>query len=256
MERAGAIMLIAVQGLGILISAALLAVTFADRAEVERQLQAFAIAQVEEAALEAWDAAGTQFEAGGRAERIGALASRFGLKADEVMAERDRIVPALMTHALSDRCGENCGLAAVSAFALDNALVERAAQLRLGQQTAEEFIVARYEASIAGLIADLRRFALVNLIVLTLMAALVIWRDVLNWRFAAFSTLMTGYVAYAAHGYVFGQNWALTILFQDWTGPVYQGTMIFIACLLADWLFLRGIITRTVVNGLASMVPG
>jgi hypothetical protein len=103
---------------------------------------------------------------------------------------------------------------------------------------------------VQGLIKDLRRFGLVNVVVLSLMAALVLLRDRLNWRFFLGSALITGYTVWAAYGYVFDQNWALSILFQNWAGPSYQAGMIFVACVFSDWLFLRGHITNLCMVGL------
>jgi len=119
-------------------------------------------------------------------------------------------------------------------------MVERATQFRVGQSTLGDFVVERYEASVQGLLIDLRRFGFVNVVVLSLMLGLVAFRNHLNWRFTALSVALTGYTAWAAYGYVYKQNWALAILLQDWAAPGYQVAMIFFALLFFDWLFLRG----------------
>ena len=193
---------------------------------------------------------------GNRAERFGALTERLGLDADALIAERDVIVPALVEFALSDRCSENCGTALVLGAVVDMALVQRAAQLRLGQTTVQDFLVERYETSVAGLIADLRLFGAVNAVVLLLMAGLTGFSGVLNWRFSAFSVALTGYTAWAAYGYVYNQNWALSILLQDWAAPGYQMAMTVVAILLFDQLLLRGVILNTITNLIVSILPG
>lgn len=256
MASAGKYTLLAVQLVGAAIAICLVAVTFLSPDEVESRLQSFAIAKVEEAANTAWDEIEGQFGEGGRAERLGALADRLGLNADALLAERDVIVPALIAYALSDRCTENCSTAVIAGVVVDTALVQRAAQFRLGQTTVEDFLVERYETSVAGLIADLRRFGVVNAIVLLLLAGLTALRNVLNWRFAAFSVALTGYTAWAAHGYVYKQDWALAILLQDWAAPGYQTAMIFVALFLADWLFLNGFFSKLIGNALATIAPG
>ena len=127
--------------------------------------------------------------------------------------------------------------------------------MRVGQNTLGDFLVGRYEASVQGLLKDLRRFGLVNVVVLSLMLGLVMFRNHLNWRFTAFSVALTTYTAWAAYGYVFNQNWALAILFQDWASPGYQAAMIIVSILFFDWLFLRRIVTDTVSNAIASILP-
>ena len=102
---------------------------------------------------------------------------------------------------------------------------------------------------------DLRRFGLVNVVVLSLMLGLVVFRNHLNWRFAAFSVALTSYTAWAAYGYVYDQNWALAILFQDWASPGYQVAMVFFACFFFDWLFLRGTVTQILGVVIARILP-
>ncbi|SMX26816.1 hypothetical protein TRP8649_00908 [Pelagimonas phthalicica] len=248
--------LIAVQLTGLILSALLVMVTFTNPTQVEERLQSFAIAKVEEAADAAWAAGEVQLAKGDRAERLGALARRFGLEAEALDLKRQQIVPALLSYALSDRCQENCETWAALSVIADSAMMQRVAQLRIGTETVQDFVLARYESSVRGLLLDLRRFGLVNVVVLSLMLGLVLFRDVLNWRFTAFSIALTGYSAWAAYGYVAKQNWALTILLQDWAAPGYQMGMIFVACLFFDWLFLRGKITEMALNALSGLFGG
>ena len=128
--------------------------------------------------------------------------------------------------------------------------------MRVGQSTLGDFLVERYENSVQGLLTDLRRFGLVNVVVLSLMLGLVAFRNHLNWRFTAFSVALTSYTVWAAYGYVYNQNWALAILLQDWASPGYQAAMVFFALLFFDWLFLRGKVTETISNLIASVLPG
>lgn len=256
MQNTGKITLVTIQLAGLVLSALLVAATFVNPQKVEEQLQNFALARVEVAANEAWQKAAGQLEEGGRAERLGALAKQFGLQAEKIQEQREQIVPALMSYALSDRCGEDCAFAAIVSQAVNSAMIERALKLRVGQETIQDFIVEKYESSVRALINDLRRFGLVNIVALSLMISLVVIRNFSNWRFTAFSIALTGYTAWAAYGYVYKQNWALAILLQDWVAPGYQIAMICVSCLFFDWLFLRGKITEMVVSAVGSTLPG
>ncbi|WP_333817731.1 hypothetical protein [Tabrizicola sp.] len=202
MEKLGSLALVAVQLTGILLSTLLVAITFLDRSEVEVVLQGFAVSKVEAAADAAWTEAVGQADAGSRAERLGALARRLGIEAEAVEARRAEIMPALVSYVLSERCKDDCHIEALVVQVTDQALVQRAAALRLGQVTLGDFIAERYDRTFRGLVNDLRRFGLVNLVALGLMLGLVLLRDHINWRFAAFSVAVTAYTAWAASDYL------------------------------------------------------
>lgn len=254
MKTASAFALVAVQLAGVILSALLISVTYMNRQQVEERVQRFAVAKVEQAADSAWRAAERADES--RSGRLKALSQKLGIDADRVDERRKQIVPALLAEALSARCAENCGFWVAAAAVTNSAMVQQAAKLRVGQGTLQEFVLERYETTVKGLIADLRHFGMVNLIALALMIGLVVFRKRLNWRFTAFSIAVTANTAWAAYGYFYNQNWALTILTQDWAAPGYQAGMIFMCCLFADWLFLDGAITKAVINAIMSMLPG
>ena len=244
--------LIGVQLVGCLLSALLVMVTYSNPAQVEERLQSFAIAKVEQAADVALSAGAAQLHT----DKMGALAQRFGRQADRLEHRRQQIVPALLAQSLSKDCTENCAFWARAAATADTVLVQRIARMRIGQQSVQDFVETRYANAVQGLLRDLRRFGLVTGVVLALMLGLVWFRDHLNWRFGALSFALTGYTAWAAYGYMFKQNWALSILLQDWAAPGYQAGMILIACLFFDWLFLRGRVTDFAINALGSLLPG
>lgn len=256
MELAGRITLIGIQLVGLVISALLVGVTFSNPDQVEERLRQFAIAEVERAADVVWSDRTVGQGEGSRSERLMALSDRLGLDAEVLDARRKEVVPAILALAKSETCQENCEFWVVAAQLTNVAMVERVAQIRVGQSTLGDFLVERYETSVQGLLTDLRRFGLVNVVVLSLMLGLVAFRNYLNWRFTAFSFALTAYTAWAAYGYVYNQNWALAILLQDWASPGYQAAMIFFALLFFDWLFLRGKITQAVSNFIASALPG
>lgn len=248
--------LISFQVVGLIASAFLVLLTHSDQELVEERLQSFAISEVGRVVESTMEIASDQLSEGGKARHLGALSRKFGLEASALEVQREQVVQSLLANSLLDSCVENCEFWVLAADLADSVKMSRIAQLKIGQSTLQDFIVERYESSVRGLVLDLRRFGLVNVIALTLMIGLVVFRDGLNWRFAAFSVAVTSYSAWAAYGYVFGQNWALSILFQDWAAPGYQAGMIAASLLFFDWLFLHGIITQAVVDSLGKMLPG
>ncbi|MEM1277050.1 MAG: hypothetical protein AAGH74_11040 [Pseudomonadota bacterium] len=255
MELAGRLTLIGIQLAGLVVSVFLVGVTYSNPDQVEERLRQFAIAEVERAADEVWSDKSVGQGEGSRSERFMALSDRLGLDAEVLDARRKEIVPAILALARSETCQENCEFWIAASQLTNVAMIKRVAQMRVGQSTLGDFLVERYETSVQGLLTDLRRFGLVNAVVLSLMLGLVAFRNHLNWRFTAFSVALTSYTVWAAYGYVYNQNWALAILLQDWASPGYQAAMTFFALLFFDWLFLRGVITRTVTDAIASVLP-
>ncbi len=256
LELAGRLTLISIQLAGLVISAFLVGVTFSNPDQVEERLRQFAIVEVERAAEEVWSQRTVGQGEGSRSERLMALSDRFGLDAEVLDAQRKEVVPAILALAKSEICQENCEFWGFASQLTNVSMIERVAQIRFGQSTLSDFLVERYETSVKGLLSDLRRFGLVNVVVLSMMLGLMVFRNYLDWRFTAFSVALTSYAAWAAYGYLCNQNWALAILLQDWASPVYQIAMIFFALLFFDWLFLRGKVTQTISYLIAGALPG
>lgn len=233
------VMLLLVQAAGILLSAVLIFVTFADRSQIEHRVQDLAFAKVEEATSIEWDKATGGMKGEARTEKFNALTERLGTTVDEMVTKREDLVRALVRETLWDKCVEPCSYPKLVEF-VDELAIAKIAQLRLDERSAKEFIVERYESTVRGLISDLRRFGLVNIVVLSLMMALVLFRKHLNWRFFAFSVGLTTYTTWAAYGYLINQDWVRALIFQDWAAPGYQMAMVFQSFILLDRLFLDG----------------
>lgn len=255
MRSVAKITVVLVQLTGLILSVALVFLTYLNPKQIEERLQQFVVAEVQAAADAAWFAAGLNGDSS-NVERLGALSDKLGGAALTLDRKREQIVQAMLAQTLSENCTENCDFWSEASRSIDEVMLARIYKLRLGQATLQEFVLERYEKSLDGLLRDLRRFGLVNAVVLALMMGLGLFRNQLTWRFWAFSIVVTGYVVWAAYGYIFNQDWAFSILLQDWAAPAYQLGMMFAACLFSDWLFLRGRVTQMVSNLVASIFPG
>ncbi len=255
MVEIGKFSLLFVQCAGVVLALALVVFTFGDRERVEDQLRSFAISEVEAEARAVWGASGLSAE-GSQAQRLEFLADRLGLDAREIETERKEIVAALIALSRRDRCQRACSFWEDSAAIVNGAMLNQIKQLRVGQSTLAEFVAERYEARVDGMVSDLRRFGLVNLIALSLLAGLGLFKDRLDWRFSVFSLALTAYTAWASYGYVFEQNWAMSLLLQDWAARGYQAGMVLVSIVLFDWLFLRGAVTSLVASALTRCFPG
>ncbi len=100
--------LLLVQMIGLVLSAYLVFVTFFDQAQIERKVQSYAIVKAEAATTTALDKITGVVKEGGAAAKLGALAQRLRIKASELTANRETIVPSLVRNALSSKCDGEC----------------------------------------------------------------------------------------------------------------------------------------------------
>lgn len=243
-------LLAAGQAGGIAVSIILAATAFYKPEAVEAKLRSLALAKVEAAVGEMTPGADDSMG------RFKAMASAFGEQAAQTDAIRVKLVHALIAQSRAKRCEVDCGFWAVAAVAVNGVLFDKARKLRIGQTNLQEFAIARYERAVDGLLTDLMRFGVVTAVALSLALCLVFVRGWLSGRFIAFSAAMTAYAGWAAYGYFFNQNWAMTIILNDWAAPGYQIAMVLVSALFADWVFLRGRITEFVGNAITAIIPG
>lgn len=237
-------MLIGVQLVGLLASLALVVFTFSNPDEIEERLQDFAVAKVQAYADKAWDKTSDTLGLDGQADRLRQLREKLGAKADDIKEKRGKIVPAILAVEFSETCVEKCEYWKQKADLVGEVLTAKVGQLRIGQDTIQDFVLGQYYRTVRGLISDLRRFGIVNVVAMALLIGIVLTKEKLDTRLVIFSVAVTAYAAWAAYGYVYQQDWALTILFRDWAAPSYQWGMVIASCVFFDILFLKGRVTR------------
>ncbi|MGH1413290.1 MAG: hypothetical protein ACRBB0_07335 [Pelagimonas sp.] len=207
---------------------------------------------VEQAAISAWDNAIDQVEADTRLRRLQNVFETSEAQRETIGGQKAKVVSYLVDLAASTHCGCLVGHAQA---ALSSPLITKVQSYQIGDETVRDIIANKYSTTIDGLKRDFRRFGLVNLMVLSLLVALVGFKQIFTSKIAAFSVALTAYVGWAVHGYVFNQNWVTTILFRDWTALSYQIGMIFAGLILADWVFLKARVTRLIGNAVSSASP-
>ncbi len=253
LSRYGLATLMSVQAIGLGLALLLIALTFVRPEQIVARLKTTVVEKVEAATSDRLKSLSITPEEEGPTGAMRALANRFGLDAAELRKKREALVPALTSLALGDEaCDSGCTLRGVTLAAQDSALAKRLVALNIGQTTLGDFIVGKYETTLQGLITDLRRFGMVNAVVLGLLMLAIPLRRHIGWRLVVLSLLVTGYTVWAMQGYFLDQDWGRTLLFNDWAAPAYQFTMIVVCLLLIDWVLLSGIITRGIFDYLTS----
>lgn len=245
--------LLTVQAVGLIVSLGLFGVTFMRLDDLTTRLQGYAVEKVETYAAERLGEVETRLTEGDGGALLNALADRLVEDSERVEEMRARLVPQMVAFALSEDCGDHCVPAAVLAEITNVALVQRAANLRIGERTARDLVVERYQSTLRGLVQDFRRFNAVNAVAFALMIGLLLARGIAGWRFTAFSVGLLAVTLYMAQWYLFGQNWGRVILFNDWAATAYQGGMVFACLVMIDWLFLRGFFSKLIGNMIGSL---
>lgn len=239
--------------------AALLFVVQSQPHLVEEKLQSFAIKQVETRAIVALDEA----QAVAQQSKPGLLQTLADRLADdaELLAQRDAAIRAMVTSVARDRCDCVANRFATDAALASVAIRDRLAALRLGEQTVGDFIAARYEKTIDELRTDLTRFGTANLIAFLPLIFLSVFRGRFGLRILPMTLLLATYVLYAMYWYVFTQDWAAAILFNNWAAGGYVASMLVVYFLLVDFTFFNGAITDAIIQAIGTVlsnapVPG
>lgn len=241
----------ALAAVGAAFSAALLFVVMTQPKLIEEKLQSFAIAEVEDRAIALVGKAQSS-ESG----LLQALGNRLAGDADK-MEEALRVVIA---NALADKCLADCGESRLGAALDAVGMASRIGELRIGERTVAEFAVERYDATIAGLIGDLTTFGAANLVAFLTLIFLTIFRGRFGLRILPMTLLLMTYVCAAIYWYVFTQDWASAILFNNWAAGGYVATMCIVYFLLIDFTFFNGAITDAIIstflNFISNVSPG
>lgn len=235
----------ALAAVGAAFSAALLFVVMTQPKLIEEKLKSFAISQVEEKAGDLISQA--QVSDSGL---LSGLANRFAQ--DELIAQTD--LNAMIKTIVQRRCGKDCvqvsGTELLDSFELANRVID----FRIGQKTIAQHLLDRYDATVAGLVADLTTFGTANLIAFLTLIFLTIFRGQFGLRILPMTLLLMAYVSAAIYWYVFTQDWAAAILFNNWAAGGYVATMCIVYFLLIDFTFFYGRITEGIVNAIVTAI--
>lgn len=231
--------LISCQVLGLLVSSAFLLSTLLFPSWIESQLQSFVLDRIKASAEII----------------LQPIAASIGQDIIAAEVDRSELADAVAKATVADKCGSNCARVSLWGDLFDALSLNRVLGFQLGQTTVKDLLDQSYDRALAGLKGDLQRFCAVNALAFMLLLGLGLRHKTSNAPALALSFLLTLYTCWAAYDYVFGQNWVLTIVFQDWAAPAYQSGMALVALFLADLLFLRGRVTNLAMSAISSILP-
>ena len=112
----------------------------------------------------------------------------------------------------------------------------------------ERFILKEYDDVLSELRRDIQIFCVSNLIAFLFALGLAVFKGRASVHLLPISLLLSVATGIATYFYVFGQNWVLTILFNNYWGWSYLGFICFLFLLLIDIALNRARITSFVIN--------
>ena len=215
----------------------------------EAAVKRFVVAQVEDKVREKVSA--------DRLDRFGAaagmLSQRMKAQVEEVQAQLDAQIPELVGAFVAAMCNVDCDRKAelqADMRALWQARLER---LQLGFDRTKALVERQYEAVLEDVRADLRIFLLSNLLVMGLALALALFKGRAGRHLLPMSLLLFVSTLAGASWYVLGQDWLLTILYQDYAGWSYLAGLGLLTLFLLDIALNSACVTTKVLNGIGSV---
>lgn len=131
---------------------------------------------------------------------------------------------------------------------LDQSTIREMALLRAANERIVEFVQGTYVRVVTDLKRDLRIFALSNALALWVLLLLLWLKPKARLHLYVPGALLVIAVAICTYGYLFEQNWLLTIIHRDYFGYGYFGYLAIVYAFLCDIALNRAKVTLEVVN--------
>lgn len=231
--------------IGVVIFGLVLLAIQTQRDAVETHLQRVVIIEVEK---QVRLVLAPEVSAGTAKQALRKLAAKYQSQATVLENNLADNVPTIVAGLLGTRCKASCQTRANLSGVIASMMTERAAQLRIGEKTLQDFVVERYDRTVQSLIVDVSIFSLTNLIAFASLLLLAAIKGKAARHLAPFMVMLIVAVGLATYFYVFGQDWIASIMFNDFIGWGYAVWIGIIYVFMFDIAFLHGSVTTSVMN--------
>lgn len=237
---------------GVVIFAAVLVMITIHPEEVETQIQRFAIYTVEQGTR---DALADRKDDGQVRNGLQQLARQYESQAFELQHYVADHVPMIVASILDGRCKGDCRKAEVIEDVALILVLNKAFELKVKGATLRQFVLERYDRTVANLIADLRVFSFVNALAFAVVLLLTAARgDEIVRHLAPFTGLLVVSVVIASCCYLFGRDWFATLLLNDFVGWAYAIWIGIILAFLIDIGVFRARVTMLILNAVGGVI--
>lgn len=185
--------------------------------------------------------------------RLVALAERTLRRHSEEIAEARQALREGVPRKVAEVAGEmlkaDCACRQKIETSVSESLLGRIAEKTRLDDRLSALVRTKYREVAASLTREFRIFTGANAFVFSLLVVTARLRKEAGLQLVLPTFVLVGAAAIVGSLYLFGQDWLHTILFGDYVGFAYFAYLGAAAALLADVLFNKALVSRTIVEG-------
>jgi hypothetical protein len=186
------------------------------------------------------------------ANRISELAGRISPELREqselLRLSMNEGLGELTFNILAAACKLDCERREAAGDAVERFFETGMARYGAARDRIQRLVVVEYDEVMSELRADLRIFAMVNFLVLVFAFLLSVFRGRAAGHLLPVALALTGTTVLMSIWYLFGQDWIMAIMFNDYWGWSYAIVMALLASLLVDIAANRARVTTRILN--------
>jgi hypothetical protein len=237
-----------ISGLGVVVFASILALVQFAPDDLETRARDFALESVEARIENRLQDENTDRVLAGAQDIAGRFSDRLEGRVASVRAAIDEGLPELIADIIANACEFDCQRRAELTQNARAFFDSYMARYGIALETFRDIVEGEYEEIVEAIKADLTIFSACNLVLLLFIALLAMYRGSASAHLVPFAGLVLFSTFAAASWYLFGQDWFLTILFNNYWGYGYTILLGTIVIFLVDIAFFKAVMTTVVLN--------
>jgi hypothetical protein len=241
---------------GAAVFAALLLYIVLAPTDFDQRTRDFAIAVVESRVQESLSDVARSETADRLTEIAGRLSERLEQRINALRDALDAGLDVFIADVLAAACELDCDRRDEARQAVRDFFEDSIARYGFALERIESLIVGEYEETMGELRADLSIFSGGNFLALAFAFGLAVFRGPAAAHLLPISLALTAATALAVTWYVLGQDWVMTIIFNDYWGWAYDVLLAVLALLMIDIAANRARVTSVVLNRVGNVFGG
>jgi hypothetical protein len=236
--------------LGAAVFAALLFYVVLAPADFDQKTRDFALDQVEGRVDRTLSDISRSEAADRLSELAGALSDRLEQRIEQMRGALDAGLDAFIADVLAAACELDCERRDEAQQAVRDFFESTIARYGVALDRLQDIIVGEYQEIMDELRSDLTIFAASNLVALAFALVLAVFRGKAAAHLLPVSLALTGATVLAILWYALGQDWVMTIVFDDYWGAAYAAVLAVLALLMIDIAANRARVMTVLLNAL------
>lgn len=235
-------------GIGCAIFVALLAYVQLAPDDFDNRTREFAISKVEQKVDSQFSSVANSDTAEKISEMAGRFSDRLERRVDNIRGSLDAGLDVFIADVLAAACELDCERRAEAEAAVREYFEEKIERYGVALDRVEDVIRGEYEYVMQELRRDLSIFSLSNAIVLAVAFLLAVFRGPAARHLLPVSYVLIVSTVMVSIWYIFGQDWVMTLIYNDYWGWGYSILLGFISLLLLDIAINSARVTTEIFN--------